>query len=248
MDHEAEVHRRQRRRLLSRLRSNFFTGLIVLAPIALTAWLIWKVIGWIDGFVLPWVPDVLRPDWYVGLNVKGIGLVIFFVFLTGLGWLMKGLIGRTFLGWGESLVDRMPVVRSVYTGLKQITETVFTPNDKRFDKVCLVEFPSKGLWALGFISADAAPPIQAALAKEGEMIMVFIPLTPNPSSCFLLAARKRDVIELDMSIEDAAKLIISGGLLAPPEKQALPEDQTTTRLAPSPGGMRIDQPQAGTTT
>lgn len=233
MAHRTEARRRHRRRIFSRLRSNFFTGLVVLAPIALTAWLVWKIVGWIDGIVLPFVPHFLRPDNYIGYNVKGIGVVVFLIFTVLLGMVMKGLIGRSFLSFGERLVDRMPVVRSIYNAIKQIAETVFSQSDRNFDKVCLVEYPRKGTWGLGFISTGAKGVIQTALADHGEMVMVFLPTTPNPTSGFLLAVPKRDVIEIDMSLEDAAKVIISGGLVMPPDAATLQVSENNTPESPA---------------
>ena len=215
---ESDVIKRHRRRLFGRIRSNFLTGLVVIAPIGLTAWLVWKIIGWIDDIVLPFVPFWLRPDQYVGFNLKGIGVIIFLIFAVLIGWVMKGIIGRQFLTWGERLVDRMPVVRSIYNGVKQIAETVFSQSDRKFDKVVLIEYPRRGLWGIAFVSTDARGAVRDALADQGDMVMVFLPTTPNPTSGFLLVVPRADTIELDLTLEDAAKLIISGGLVMPPGK------------------------------
>jgi len=137
------------------------------------------------------------------------------------GWIAKGLIGRSLLGWAEGLVDRMPVVRSIYTGLKQIAETVFAQQDTSFDKACLIEYPRKGIWAIGFISTTAKGEVSRRAGPTGteeQLLSVFVPTTPNPTSGFLLFFPANEVTELDMSIEDAAKLVISAGLVYPPEK------------------------------
>jgi uncharacterized membrane protein len=218
---------RRRRSLLAVLRANFLTGLIVIAPIGLTMWLIWKVIGWIDGWVLPFVPTQFQPDSLLrGLlpdstfSVRGFGVIIFLIFTVLVGWLAKGLIGRSFLRFGESLVERMPVVRAIYAGLKQITETVFAQSESSFDRACLIEYPRPGLWALAFVSTEAKHEVKAKLPVDGRILSVFLPTTPNPTSGFLLYVPESSVIYLDMSVEDAAKLVISAGLVYPAPKSA----------------------------
>ncbi len=213
--------------MLARLRTSFLTGIVVIAPVALTIWLIWSVIGWFDGFVLPFVPDAYRPEQILNtifgydlkLNIRGVGVVVFLVFATLVGWLAKGLIGRSFIKYAENLVNRMPVVRSFYSGIKQIAETVFAQQERSFEKACMIEYPRKGIWAIGFISTTAKGEIAERNSSEGPMVSVFVPTTPNPTSGFLLFFPKADIVELDMSIEDAAKLVISAGLVYPPSKK-----------------------------
>ena len=145
--------------LLAGLRNSFLTGLVVIAPVALTIWLIWSVIGWIDGFVLPFIPNLYHPDNIlntifgqdVAINIRGLGVVFFLLFTTFVGWIAKGFLGRSLIRFGENLVRRMPVVRSIYSGVKQIAETVFAQSDRSFEKACLIEYPRKGIWAIGFI-------------------------------------------------------------------------------------------------
>ena len=213
--------------MIARLRTSFLTGIVVIAPVALTIWLIWSVIGWFDGFVLPFVPDAYRPEQILNtifgydlkLNIRGVGVVVFLVFATLVGWLAKGLIGRSFIKYAENLVNRMPVVRSFYSGIKQIAETVFAQQERSFEKACMIEYPRKGIWAIGFISTTAKGEIAERNSSEGPMVSVFVPTTPNPTSGFLLFFPKADIVELDMSIEDAAKLVISAGLVYPPTKK-----------------------------
>ena len=217
--------------MLARLRTSFLTGIVVIAPVALTLWLIWSVIGWFDGFVLPFVPDAYRPEQILNtifgydlkLNIRGVGVVVFLVFATLVGWLAKGLIGRSFIKYAENLVNRMPVVRSFYSGIKQIAETVFAQQDRSFEKACMIEYPRKGIWAIGFVSTTAKGEIAERNSSKGPMVSVFVPTTPNPTSGFLLFFPKADVTELDMSIEDAAKLVISAGLVYPPTKKTTPK-------------------------
>ena len=213
--------------MLARLRTSFLTGIVVIAPVALTLWLIWSVIGWFDGIVLPFVPDAYRPEQILNtifgydlkLNIRGVGVVVFLVFATLVGWLAKGLIGRSFIKYAENLVNRMPVVRSFYSGIKQIAETVFAQQERSFEKACMIEYPRKGIWAIGFISTTAKGEIAERNSSNGPMVSVFVPTTPNPTSGFLLFFPKADIVELDMSIEDAAKLVISAGLVYPPTKK-----------------------------
>lgn len=221
---EEPIIRKPRR--FATIRASFLTGLVVIAPVAFTIWLIWGLIGWVDGVVLPLVPHAYQPDtlvkWLFGpqysVNVRGVGVVVFLLFTTFVGWIAKGLIGRSLIRYGETLVNRMPVVRTIYSGVKQIAETVFAQSERSFEKACLIEYPRKGIWALGFISTDAKGEIDFRVQTSQGMVSVFLPTTPNPTSGFLLFIPKEDIIELKMSVEDAAKLVISAGLVYPNPK------------------------------
>ena len=210
--------------LIAGFRNSFLTGLVVIAPVALTIWLIWSVIGWIDGFVLPFIPNLYHPDNIlntifgqdVAINIRGLGVVVFLLFTTFVGWIAKGFLGRSLIRVGENLVRRMPVVRSIYSGVKQIAETVFAQSDRSFEKACLIEYPRKGIWAVGFISTEAKGEVKYKVKSNSDLLSVFVPTTPNPTSGFMLFFPRNDVIELEMSIEDAAKLVISAGLVYPP--------------------------------
>ena len=211
------------KRFISGFRNSFLTGVVVIAPVGLTVWLVWTVIGWVDGFVLPFVPSQYQPEELlkailgedVRVNIRGLGVVFFLVFTTFIGWIAKGLLGRTFIRSAENLVNRMPVVRSVYSGVKQIAETVFAQADRSFEKACLIEYPRRGIWAIGFISTAAKGEVSKRAGSGQKMQSIFVPTTPNPTSGFLLFFPAEDVIELDMSVEDAAKLVISAGLVYP---------------------------------
>ncbi len=227
-----------KRGLIARGRGNFLAGLVIVAPIALTLWLMWTVVGWVDSWVLPFVPAAYQPEELINrffradgaapihVNVRGIGVVVFLLFTVIVGWIGKGIIGRSFIRLGENLVGRMPVVRSIYNGVKQIAETVFSQRDTSFDKACLIEYPRKGIWAIAFISTNAKGEMRDKISTGGEIATVFLPTTPNPTSGFLLFLPREDVFELDMSVEDAAKLVISAGLVYPtpkdPSKPAQP--------------------------
>jgi uncharacterized membrane protein len=215
---------RHRPGLFARLRSSFFTGIVVIAPVSLTIWLLWTVVGWVDAVVLPLVPNTISPEQYIGINLRGIGLIFFLLFTIVIGWIAKGIIGRSLIGFAENLVNRMPVVRTIYSGIKQISETVFAQSERSFEKACLIQYPRRGIWAIGFISTTAKGEVSDRAETGGTLMSIFLPTTPNPTSGFLLFVPRDDVIELDMSVEDAAKLVISAGLVYPnPKDPSAPE-------------------------
>lgn len=228
-----DLEPKKRRGMFASLRGSFLTGLVVVAPISLTLYLIWTVAGWVDSWVLPFVPVWLRPDQYVGLNIRGIGVLVFLIFTIFVGWLAKGIIGKSMIAWAEGLVQGLPVVRSVYNGLKQIAETVFAQSEASFDKACLIQYPRKGIWCIAFISTSAKGEIAASMPVEDGKTAVFLPTTPNPTSGFLLFLPSSDVIELDMSVEDAAKLVISAGLVYPNGDQSKPTPIGEVRQPPA---------------
>ncbi len=213
-------HPRRRGGLFASLRASFLTGIVVIAPIGLTVYLLWTIVGWIDAVVLPVVPAAWHPEQYIGINLRGVGVIFFLIFTVTIGWIAKGLIGRSLIRWAESIVDRMPVVRTVYNGLKQIAETVFAQQDNSFERACLIEYPRRGIWAVGFISTSAKGEVNRIAGGSEQLMSVFVPTTPNPTSGFLLFFPRSEVIELDMSVEDAAKLVISAGLVYPEDNGA----------------------------
>jgi uncharacterized membrane protein len=224
-----EPHSPHRRGFFAGLRASFLTGLVVVLPVGLTIYFVWSVIGWIDGWILPLIPAWYQPDALMGrwfgpdyeFPVRGVGVLVFLISTIIVGWLAKGLIGRSVIRSGENLVERMPVVRSVYSGIKQVAETFFNKKDKSFDKVVLVEFPRADSWALGFMSTRPKGELAERLAALGpDMSAVFVGLTPFTSG-MLLFVPTRDLIVMDMGVDDAAKLIVSGGLVYPMPKEPL---------------------------
>jgi len=208
-----------KRGILAGLRASFFTGLIVIAPIAATIWLMWTLAGMVDGWVLPFIPAEFQPETYVGTNLRGVGVVIFLIFTVTVGALARNFIGRSVIRFGERLVDRTPVVRSVYNGVKQIAETVLSQGDAKFDRACFVEYPRTGMYAIAFVSAKARGELAHQSDPTDPLISIFLPTTPNPTSGFLLYVPESQITYLEMSVEDAAKLIISAGLVYPAEKK-----------------------------
>ena len=205
-----------------RLRNYFLTGFVICAPLAITLYLTWTIVEWVDSWVKPYIPSIYNPDAYLPFAVPGFGLIVAIFIITLVGFLTANLIGKSIVGFGERLLARMPVVRSVYSALKQIFETVFRDEADSFQKVAIVEYPRKDLWALAFVATDTLGEVQAKLDEPaaGQTVSVFLPTTPNPTSGFLLFVPERDVIILDMSVEEAAKLVISAGLVAPEFKTA----------------------------
>jgi uncharacterized membrane protein len=223
--------------LLQRLRGNFLTGLVIVLPMFLTIYLVWTTIGFIDARVVPLIPGRYNPENVFGRNIFGFGVVVFIAFTTMVGALTKGLIGREILEFGERLFDRMPIVRSIYNGLKQIAETIFSQSSNSFQQACLIEYPRKGLWAVCFVATETGGEV-AAHAGE-RLVSVFLPTTPNPTSGFLLFVPRDEVHFLDMSVEEAAKLIISAGLVEPPDRRAAPPSPSPSpAAAPAVRGPR----------
>ncbi len=201
---------------MARIRNYFLTGFIVCAPLAITAWLTWSFVGWADSWVKPYIPGRYNPDTYLPFAIPGFGLIVALVLITLVGFVTASFVGRQVVNLGENILDRMPLIRSIYRGLKQILETVLSERANSFQKVGLIEYPRKGLWSLVFLAKEAEGEVAARLASEtGPTVAVFLPTTPNPTSGYLLYVPKEDVIVLDMSIEAGAKLIVSAGLVSP---------------------------------
>ena len=199
-----------------KIRSWFITGILVLTPIILTVYVAWAFITFVDNLVVPIVPDGYRPSNYLPFSIPGLGLIIVFTFTTLVGSLATGLFGRTLIRIWENILNRMPVVRSVYSAIKQILETVMAAQSDAFRQAVLVQYPRKDIWAIGFVTGSTKGEVGKYVSKK--MINVFMPTTPNPTSGFLLFFPEKDLIYLKMSVEDALKLVVSGGMVIPKEK------------------------------
>lgn len=204
-----------------RLRTYFLTGMIIVAPIAITAYLTWTFILWVDGWVKPYIPLVYNPDYYLPFTVPGFGLLMALFLITMIGFLTANLVGRSIISIGESLLDRMPLVRSLYKGLKQIFQTVLAEQSGSFKQAGLIQYPRLGLWSIVFIATDTKGEVKHRIPGE-DFMSVFLPTTPNPTSGFLLFVPREDVLLLDMSVEEAAKMVISAGLVSPDYPRTLP--------------------------
>lgn len=212
----AQLRVRQRS-IAAALRNNFLTGLVVVAPVLITFYIIWGIITFVDSTIVPWVPTVYNPSTYIEYDVPGFGLFVFVVVTTVVGYFTKNLFGRQLVRTIESWVERMPIVRSIYNALKQIVETIFSQSASSFQKACLIEYPRKGLWSIAFVATRTTGEIPHRSGGQ-DLISVFLPSTPNPTTGFLLFVPAEDVILLDMTIEEAAKLVISAGLVVPPTR------------------------------
>lgn len=221
----------------ARLRSYFFTGLVIAAPISITVYVTWWFIGFIDDWFKPLIPAGYSPDAFLPFSVPGIGLIVALFLLTLLGALAANLFGRTIVGYGEQLLSQMPIVRNLYSALKQIFETVVSQSNSTFRDVVLIEYPRRGLYAIAFVSVDASGEIAEKAGKGEGMVSVFLPTTPNPTSGFLLFVPAKDVISLDMSVEDGAKLVISAGLVMPDRAASKEEAAIAARQALTDAGI-----------
>lgn len=205
---------------MTRLRNYFLTGFIVAAPLAITVYIVWSFIGWIDSWVKPYIPAAYSPDTYLPFALPGFGLLVAMFIITMIGFLTANFVGRSIIRFGERLLTRMPLVRGVYKALKQIFETVLSNKNDTFRHVGLVEYPRKDVWSLVFVPGDKESEINARLDRESDpLVGVFMPCTPNPTTGFLLYVYRSEIVMLDMSIEDGAKLIVSAGLVAPEYKR-----------------------------
>ena len=204
-------------KLFQKLRRDFLTGLVVLIPIVLTVYLVWSVIAFIDKVIIPIIPPKYNPLDLFEIYIPGLGVILFLIVTTFIGSLASGFIGRRAINLGEKILLRTPIVSTVYNSIKQIIQAVFKPDGTNFKQPCLVEYPRKGVWAVAFISTETYGEIKQKI-NQGSLVTVFLPTTPNPTSGFMLFIPKDDIIILDMSVEDAAKLIISAGLVMPEKK------------------------------
>jgi len=203
---------------VGRLRTYFLTGLILVAPAYITISLTWWFINWVDDLVRPFIPVAYRPETYLPVTVPGTGLILAFFTLTLFGFLTANFIGRKLVEVGENILNRMPVIRPIYNSLKQIFQTLFAKGGSSFRRVGLIEFPSPGMWSLVFLSNPASPEIAARL-PDTEHVAAFMPCTPNPTTGFFFYVARRDIIDLDITVETAMTLLMSAGMVQPGDQQ-----------------------------
>lgn len=217
---------------MARLRNYFLTGVVVIAPLAITAYLTWYLIHLIDSWVKPYIPARYSPETYLPFAVPGFGLVVAVIFITLVGFLTANFIGRSILGFGERILDRIPLARNIYRGLKQIFTTVLANRSELFNRVGLVEWPRRGTWSIVFIPKQQQSEINAALAeREGKVMAVFRPITPNITTGYIMYVREEDVVHLSMTIEEAVRFMVSAGLVTPEYKGS--RDEVLADLAPA---------------
>ncbi len=205
-----------------RMRAYLFAGILVTAPISITLYLAWIFINFVDSKVTPLLPVKYNPETYLPFAVPGLGLIMLAVGLILTGAVTAGFFGKLWLRFSEQMLARMPVIRNVYSALKQILETILAQQSNAFREAVLVEYPRRGIWAIAFITGRTEGEVQSI--TEEECINIFLPTTPNPTSGFLLFVPKKDLIRLDMGVEEAIKMVISGGIVTPPDRRP-PEQQ-----------------------
>ena len=206
--------------LATRLRNYFLAGVIVVAPVSITFFIVWQVVQLVDSYVECILPARYNPENYLPFSVPGLGLLLMVSLITVIGMLAAGFVGRSFMRLSEGLLRRMPIIRTIYGTLKQIFETVLSQSSQSFREVVLIQWPRQGVWCLGFVTGITRGEIQERV--ESQLLNVFMPTTPNPTSGFLLFIPREEVIRLEMSVEDGIKLVISGGIVVPDDIQRTP--------------------------
>ena len=224
--------KRQKGRLRRHVRGYFLAGVLVTAPLGITFYISWLLIRWVDAQVTPLLPPTYNPETYLPFAIPGLGLVIVFIVLTFIGWSTAGLLGRLWTRASEHFLSRMPVIRSVYAAVKQIIETILKQQSNAFREVVLFEYPRRGSWALGFITGQTQGEVQNLTADD--VVNVFLPTTPNPTSGYLLCIPKRELVVLDMTVEEGIKMVVSGGIVTPPDRRSA-EEREKKRVAAANG-------------
>ncbi|MEM9682101.1 MAG: DUF502 domain-containing protein [Pseudomonadota bacterium] len=218
-----ETSSKHRLGFLARIRAYFLAGVLIISPVAITLALAFWLINFVDSNIVPLIPYQWNPDTYlrqyfgVQVSIPGLGVLILFVVITLVGWLTAGYVGRMMVRVGENIVQRMPVVRSIYGAVKQIMETLFRNQSQAFRQAVLVEYPRRGLWTIAFVTGEPKGEVKSHL--PGSLINIYVPTTPNPTSGFLLFVPREDIIFLSMTVEEAFKLVISGGIVVPPDRR-----------------------------
>jgi uncharacterized membrane protein len=212
-----------------RIRAYFFAGILVTAPISITLYLAWLFINFVDSKITPLIPVKYNPETYLPFALPGLGLVILVLTLMMIGAITAGFMGRLWTRFSERMLTRMPVIRNIYSAVKQIFETVLADHSKAFREAVLVEYPRRGIWAIAFITGRTEGEVQNI--TEEECINIFLPTTPNPTSGFLLFVPKKDLVPLSMKVEEAIKMVISGGIITPPDNRPLKEQKISLTAA-----------------
>lgn len=209
--------------VMGRIRAYFLTGLLVTAPLSITILVAWVFVDFVDQKVTPLIPKAYNPETYLPFSIPGMGLLIVLVSLTVVGMLTAGFVGKLLVRISESIMARMPVISGIYSATKQIFETVLAQKSQAFREAVLIEYPRRGIWAIGFITGTTKGEVQNL--TEEECVNIFLPTTPNPTSGFLLFVPKGELIPLNMSVEQAVKMVISGGIVTPPDRRPVEEQQ-----------------------
>ncbi len=232
----------QKPSLIAYLRGRFLAGIVIAAPITITIYLVWGFISWIDQIIKPNIPKAWNPETYIpdkitilgnemALGLPGLGLVVAVILLTLLGAVGANLIGRALITAGDRFLSNVPVVKNIYSLFKQLFETIASTQEPSFRDMVLVEYPKKGTWCIGFVTAPIKGEVLAKLGKG--MTGVFVPTTPNPTSGFYMFAPKAELIDLDMTVEEGAKMIVSVGMVVPEYMTKDQVDEIIARIPPA---------------
>ncbi len=209
-----------RNRVIERLRGYFLAGILVTGPTAFTLYLTWLFVHFIDGSVSRLLPDRYNPTTYLPFDIPGLGLLIAVLLLTAVGALTAGYAGRLLLLLSDRLLARMPLIRGLYAAVKQIFETVLSKQSNTFREAVLVEWPRPGMWTIGFITARTEGEVQERIGED--LVSVYVPTTPNPTSGYLMFVPHADIVVLSMTVEEAIKMVISTGIITPPNRHPAP--------------------------
>ena len=213
---------------MSALRKWLIAGLLVIVPLVITLGVLNWIIGTLDQ-TLAILPEAWQPDRLLGMHIPGFGVILTLLILLLVGGIASNFIGRKLVGWGDALVRRIPVVRSIYSSVKQVSDTVFSDSGNAFRTAVLVQWPREGVWTVAFVTGQPSGEV-AALLRD-EYVSVFVPTTPNPTGGYFVLVRKSECIELEMSVDAALKYIVSMGVVAPPDLVAIEESKQQTTLS-----------------
>ncbi|QNP48019.1 DUF502 domain-containing protein [Diaphorobacter aerolatus] len=203
---------------MSAFRRWLLTGLLVIVPGVITAWVLHWIVSTLDQ-TLQILPGDWQPDKLLGIHIPGFGVLLTLIILLSVGALATNFAGRKLVEWGDRLVARIPVVRSIYSSVKQVSDTLFSESGNAFRTAVLVQWPREGVWTVAFVTG--APTGEVAAYLRDEFVSVYVPTTPNPTGGYFVMVRKSDCIELDMSIDAALKYIVSMGVVTPPDPIAV---------------------------
>lgn len=203
--------------LLGKLRNYFFAGVLVTAPISITLYVTWGFLKFLDRKITPFIPYQFNPNTYLPVDIPGLGLIIAVIFFIVVGFFTRNFFGRLLVRVSEYVVERVPVINTIYGAIKQIFETVMASKSDAFKDVVMFEYPRKGIWVVGFVTGRTKGEVESLTADE--TVNVFLPTTPNPTSGFLLFVPKQDLTYMKMTVEEGIKMIVSGGIITPEEKK-----------------------------
>lgn len=220
--------------LAAKLRNYLLAGIIVTAPISITLFIVWQIVDYFDRWASAIVPARYNPETYLPFSIPGIGFLLMLGLLVLIGWFTAGFVGRSVMRLGERIVRRTPVVRSIYGTLKQIFETVLANSSRSFREVVLVEWPRPGCWSIGFVTGGTL--WQVASEPDAEMVNLFIPCTPNPTTGYLAFVSRRELVPLEMTVDEGMRMVISGGLVNLPLKERRP---SAPRPVPPPRELEL---------